>query len=152
MAATRLNALLLAKVLGANENIPTTLEQVKRRLRKDNLVICGGMQAGGTSDATTARIAALLNADSMVNLTNVKGLYTKNPKKHLTARFIPKICHKHFKTMVDKVKAQPGQHFVLDSIAADITRKNDIQVIIMKGVANLEDYLQGKKFTGTVIS
>jgi uridylate kinase len=154
VAATRLNALLVAEYLGKKALVPTTKEQVKRLLRKDNIVVCGGLHTGKgtTSDGSTAEIAAYLKADAMINLTNVKGLYTKDPRKHLTARFIPKICHRHFKTMMDKVKEKPGQHFILDSTATRITRDNNITVIIMKGVTNLEHYLQGKEFSGTVIS
>ncbi|MBU2638652.1 MAG: UMP kinase [Nanoarchaeota archaeon] len=154
--ATRLNARLVASFLSANnikcnKEIPKTLEEVKALLNKNNCVVCGGLGPGKTSDGTTAEIAAYLNAGAVYNMTNVKGLYDKDPRKHKDARFIAKISHEEFHKMMSKVKERPGQHFVLDSEAERITRKHDMKVIILKGADNLRKAVQGKRFIGTVI-
>jgi len=158
IAVTRLNAKLVASFMqypkrriNCNTEIPTTLEEIAELLRVHNLVVCGGLAPGRTSDGTTASIAEYLNADTMINVTNVKGLYDKDPRTHKDAKFIPRISHKDFAKMMSAVKEMPGQHFVLDSVAAEITRKAGIKVIILKGVNNLERYLLGKRFVGTVV-
>jgi len=151
IAATRLNASLLANVLGMNEKIPESLKQVKGLLRKHNIVVCGGMKPGRTSDGTTAEIARFLKAGALVNITNVKGLYDKDPKKFKNAEFIAEISHRDFARMAAKVRKEPGQHFVLDSVAAKIAMEEGIKVIIIKDIAELLKYLSGKKFKGTII-
>lgn len=153
VACTRLNAKLLALYIGnCNDVIPTTIGEVKRMLRKQRIVIFGGITPGKTSDSSTAEIAAEVGAKTMINLTNVNGLYDKDPKKYKYAKFIPKISHKEFKKIMDKVHEKPGQHFVLDSLAAKICQQKKINVIILKGTRNLEHYLGGKIFIGTIIS
>lgn len=153
VACTRLNAKLLALYIGnTNKEIPTTEKEVKEMLQKYNVVVCGGLTPGKTSDSSTAEIAALLKAKIMINMTNVNGLYNKDPRKYKDATFIPRISHKEFKKIMDKVHEKPGQHFVLDSLAAKICREKKIKVIILKGTKNLERYLAGKEFVGTIIS
>ncbi len=153
VACTRLNARLLSSYIkNSNKNIPTNMKEIKSMVKRYSVVITGGLSSGTTSDGTTAAIAKELGADIMINLTNVKGLYDKDPRKYKSAKFIPYICHKHFKQMIDKIHEKPGQHFVLDTTAARICKNNKMKVIIMKGTKNLDKLLTGKKFAGTTIS
>ena len=153
ISCTRVNAQLLTSFIGdCNKEIPTTLKEIKNLSKRHKIVVTGGLKPGTTSDGTTAEIAKVLKADLLINMTNVKGLYDKDPSKHKSARFIKNICHKHFKQMIDKVKAKPGQHFVLDQTAAKICRNNNIPVAIIKGNNNLNKLLHNKNFTGTIIS
>ena len=149
---TKLNAMLLSSHLEeCNQEIPNTLEEVKDMLSTFNIVICGGLRPGTTSDGTTASIADYLDANMMINMTNVKGLYTKDPNKHKDAKFIQKISHKEFNKIIDKIKEKPGQHFILDSLAAKICREGNRKIIVLKGLKNLKNALEQKKFTGTTI-
>ncbi len=151
--ATRLNAHLLAAYLECtNQEMPENLEEVRDMLASFPIVVCGGLGPGTTSDGTTASIADYVGAKTMINLTNVKGLYTKDPHKYKDATFISRISHTDFKKILDTIKEKPGQHFVLDSLAARTCREGKIDVIILEGVKNLEKVLLGKKFVGTVIS
>lgn len=151
--ATRLNAKLVSSFLLGSAEIPTTSKEIKNMLERRRIVICGGLRPGITSDGTTAEIARFLKAKSFVNITNVKGLYNKDPKKYKDAKFIPKINYKEFTKMMRKVKEKPGQHFILDSLATKIIQKSKIKAIILgKNLRNLENYLKGRHFIGTIIS
>lgn len=155
--ATRLNARLVASFISANgkvkcnKAIPKSLEEVKMLLDSDNCVVCGGLGPGKTSDGTTAEIADFLGVDTIYNMTNVKGLYTKDPRKHKDAKFLPLISHEGFHDMMAKVKEKPGQHFVLDSEAERITREKNMEVVILQGANNLQKAVEGKKFEGTIV-
>ncbi|MDD4878504.1 MAG: UMP kinase [Candidatus Nanoarchaeia archaeon] len=155
--ATRLNARLVASFLSAgkkikaNQEIPKSLNEIKALLGANDCVVCGGLGPGKTSDGTTAEIAGFLGADTIYNMTNVKGLYTKDPRKHRDAKFIPLISHEGFRDMMVKVKEKPGQHFVLDSEAERITREKNMEVVILQGAQNLQKAVEGKKFEGTIV-
>jgi len=151
IAVTRLNAQLVSSYLDANGEIPVSVDGVKKLLKNNNVVVCGGLKPGRTSDGTTAEIAVALKAHALINVTNVKGLYDKDPRKHKDAKFIPEITHAGFAKMIAKVKEGPGQHFVLDSVAAGMARKAKMEVVILQSMENLRNLLEGKKFTGTVI-
>jgi uridylate kinase len=149
---TKLNAMLVSNFLRANVLIPDSLSEVKKLLKK-NIFVCGavGFHPKMTSDGAAADIARHMCADVFVNITNVKGLYDKDPKLK-NAKFIPEISFNDFNKIVDKIKFKPGQHFVLDQSAAKIICRNKIKTIITDDINNLVKVVESKKFIGTVIS
>jgi len=154
LEATIMNAKLVASFLGnkCNQEIPIKLEEVQDMLKSFNLVVAAGFQPGSTSDGTAAVIADYLDSKLFINYTNVKGLYTKDPKLK-GAKFVSKITHKDFyKSYISKFNEEPGQHFILDSLAAKICRNADIDVVVMTKLSNLEKCLKRKKFVGTIVS
>lgn len=154
IASTRLNARLVSGVFDIEDEIPESLINVKKFLRKRNLVICGalGMQKNMTSDGNAAEVAELIKADYLINMTNVKGLYDKNPKTNKNAKFIPSISFKDFMIRINKIKFKAGQHFVLDQSAAKIISRSKIKTcIIGSDLKNLNKLLNDKEFVGTVI-
>jgi uridylate kinase len=154
IAATRSNARFLSYFFGFDPEwgIPKNIETLERYLRKRSLVICGGLEykPEQTSDSTSAIIARRLDGE-FVNLTDVKGLYTKDPKKYPDAKLIKHITWANFYRMANRLDFRPGQHFVLDQGASGIIMRNKIKTVIMKNVKDLDNFLSGKKFTGTVI-
>ncbi|MDD5649548.1 MAG: UMP kinase [Candidatus Nanoarchaeia archaeon] len=153
---TRLNARFMHKFFGKNpsSSIPKSLKEVKSISEKNNIVFCGSLRykPDNTSDGTAAEIAAYLNT-TFINLTNVDGLYTKDPRKFKDAKFIPEISFEDFFKMAD-FAYRPGQHFVLDQSAAKIIKKHHIKTVIMNGknLKTFEDFLNNKKFIGTIIN
>ena len=86
------------------------------------------------------------------NITNVPGLYDKDPRKFKNAKFISEISFGDFLRMANKVNYKPGQHFVLDQTAANMIMKNKITTYILgKDMGNLDNFLKRKKFRGTMI-
>lgn len=153
ITSTKLNATLLSLFLRAGIIIPDSIKEVRSLLRKQNVVVCGalGFQPNMTSDGDAAQIAVALKAKAFINLTDVDGLYTKDPKKHKDAKFITDISRNDFWKIASSIKFTAGQHFVLDQSAAEILRKKPIRTVIVKGVDNVENVILGRPFTGTVI-
>ena len=153
---TRLNAWFMANFFKplATQTIPKSLVDVKHLLAKNNIVFAGALRykPDNTSDGTAASIARFLKAE-FINLTNVNGLYSKDPNKYKDAKFIPEISAKEFYKIASALAYKPGQHFVLDQQAAKIILKYKVKTVIMNGrnLKNFENYLTNKKFTGTVI-
>jgi len=155
--ATRLNARLVASFISAGKKakcsteVPKSLEEIGHLLKANNIVVCGGLGPGKTSDGTTADIARFLKAKAMYNLTNVKGLFDKDPSVTKKAKFISNISREDFRKVMAMVHEKPGQHFVLDSYAEKIAREAKIRVVILKGMNNLLKAVEGKRFVGTII-
>ncbi len=153
--ATRMNALFMMQFFGkeANDTLPMNMEDVKNSLSRNSLVICGALRfsENSTSDTTAGKLAYFLKTN-FINITNVKGLYTADPRKDKNAKFISSISWKEFEKMALKTKYSPGQHFVLDQSAATLIRKYKMPTyIIGNNLKNLENILKGKKFEGTEI-
>ena len=178
VSTTRLNARFMTYFFGedANQGIPHNMKEIKNLLRFNPVVFCGALRYAKdeTSDATSAKLANYFKAP-FINLTNVKGLYDKNPKtekiskrrfsvpgnskkeqknsrEYKNAKFIPEISWKDFDKMANKFVFKPGQNFVLDQTASKTIQKNKIKTyIIGKDLKQLENLLKGKKFIGTII-
>lgn len=149
--ATRLNAMLVATFLGIkNWYILHTVTRIVDRLKRQRIVVCGGVLPGTTSDGTAVQIAVAAKADLFINITNVKGLFTKHPKLK-GAEFIPWISHDQLYERARKMGYRPGQHFVIDQKAAKVAYEHKVPMVILKGLANLEKCLKGKHFTGTIV-
>ena len=154
---TRMNALILMEIFGkkeANDSLPKDMKDVKDSLQKNKVVICGALRYApkSTSDGTSAMLAHYLNAE-FINMTNVKGLYTANPKTNKNARFIQWESWKDFDKRANNMKYHSGQHFVLDQKAATMIREHKTKTyIIGEDVRNIDKILKGQKFIGTTIS
>ena len=153
--ATRMNAMFMMQFFGkeANDKLPLNIKAVHSNIHKNNVVFCGALRFNkdATSDTTAGNLAHALKT-AFINMTNVKGLYTSDPRKDPKARFIPKISWKEFEKMALKTKYAPGQHFVLDQSAAILIRKHKIPTyIIGKNLKSLENIFKNKKFEGTLI-
>jgi len=156
ISSTRMNARFMTYFFGkdANQGIPHDMKEVKGMLKRNDFVFCGALRyaKNETSDGTAAKLAHYFNSE-FINLTNVKGLHDKNPKKFRSAKFIPDISHKQFLKMARKIGFTPGQHFVLDQTAAKIIKEyNIITYILGPDLKNLDNLLNDKHFIGTIIS
>lgn len=154
ISATRTNARFMNYFFGINptQGIPQSIDRIKKYLNKLDIIFCGalGYKPEQTSDSTASEIAKEFNAE-FVNLTNVKGLYDKNPKKSKNAKLIREISWKEFDEKAKELEYKPGQHFVLDQSASEIIKKQKIPTYIIKSPSDLDKFLKGEKFTGTTI-
>lgn len=155
ISATRMNARFMSYLFGINPElgIPHTMETLKKYIKRQDVIFCGALEykSRQTSDSTAAELARHFKA-VFINLTNVAGLYNKNPKENKDAKLILRLSWWEFCRMANKNKYEPGQHFVLDQTAAGIIMKSRIPTYILgKDLKQLEAVLQDKDFRGTLI-
>ncbi len=155
ISATRMNARFMSYFfdIDPKHGIPHTKEMLGKYSKGQNIVFFGALEykPKQTSDSTAAGIARQYKT-IFINLTNVTGLYDKDPKKHKNAKLISKISWKDFDKMANASKYTPGQHFVLDQTASKIILNNKITTyIIGPDLKQLENILKGKKFRGTLV-
>ncbi len=155
IATTRLNARFMTYFFGedANKGIPHDMQEVKNMLKIYDIVFCGALRYAKkeTSDGTSAKLANFFET-SFINLTNVNGLYDKDPRKFKKVNLITKISWRKFHKIATSQGFKPGQHFVLDQSASKIILKNKITAYIIGNDLNqLDKVLKGKTFKGTLI-
>lgn len=155
VSITRHHALFMMKYFGevANDDLPLGKRRVRNLLLKNRVVFCGALRhiKNNTTDGTAAELAEYFECP-LINFTNVKGLYTKDPKNFVDAEFIPKVSWKKFNDIALKIKYKAGQHFVLDQNAAKRIMKKKIDTYIVGSLKSFENILKGEKFVGTIIS
>ena len=155
ISATRMNARFMNYLFGISPEIgiPHTTETLKKYINRQDIIFCGALEyrPRQTSDSTAAELARNFRT-IFITMTNVPGLYNKNPLEHKDAKLIPRISWKEFHKMATKEGFEPGQHFVLDQTAAGIIMRARIPTYILgKDLEQLEAVLRNKDFKGTLI-
>ncbi len=155
IGATRMNARFMNYFfkIDPEKGIPRSKSTLKKYLKKRDVIFCGALdyKPNQTSDSTAAQLARSYKT-IFINLTNVKGLYDKDPSKYKNAKFTKKISWKDFNKKANESKYQPGQHFVLDQTASKIILESEIPTyIIGKDMKQLDNVLKNKDFKGTLI-
>jgi uridylate kinase len=151
--STRLNAHLLRTIFleEAQERIekdPTRLKSVKHPI-----LIGAGWKPGRSTDYCAVMAAKKLGAKKLVNLSNIDYVYTADPKKDPAAKKIERTTWKEFRALIPP-EWDPGLSSPFDPVAAKEAEKSKLEVAVMNGakLEELENYISGKPFSGTVIS
>ncbi|MFQ3675307.1 MAG: glutamate 5-kinase [Endomicrobiia bacterium] len=112
----------------------------------------------GDNDTLSAVVASKLSADMLIILTDVEGLYNKNPKKHSDAVIVPeiknvstlkKICSKNGFSHTDFFCSTGGMKTKIE--ASKIACLSGVETIIASGLKKnvLLDIYSGEKTVGT---
>lgn len=147
--ATHMNAKFMSLLLGAkfSEKDPVKIGKMP------GMITSGGYRVGCTTDTDAALIAKSMKADMVINITDVKGIYTADPHKNPKAKMMPRMNWKTFEKMFGKKVTGAGINYVFDPLAGQICKKNKIKVVVTStNLKNLENIFRGKRFVGTLIS
>jgi len=147
--ATRINALVLKKILNIKEKI--IINPKEKITSKNNILIAAGWKPGFSTDYDAVLLAKNIKANKIINITNVPYLYNKDPKKP-GAKPIKQTTWKQLKKIVGN-KWKPGLNMPFDPIAAKLAEKLKLKLIIVgNDLNNLKKVLDNKKFKGTTIT
>lgn len=147
--ATRINALSIKNVFNVNEKVITNPNE--KVSFKENVLVAAGWKPGRSTDYDAVLLAKNVNADMVINMTNVDYVYDINPRLK-GARPIKKITWKELRKIVGN-KWRPGLNMPFDPIAAKEAERLKMKaVVIGKDLGNLKNVLDGKEFKGTIIT
>lgn len=153
--ATRLNAHLLRSVFKDVANayvIKDYIDDIKKVSFKEKVLVGAGWKPGWSTDYCAALLAEEFESKSVINLSNIDYVYSEDPRKNPNAKKYEKISWEDFREIVGNVW-DPGMNAPFDPIASKKCHKNGIKVAILNGkdIENLQNYLDNKKFKGTLI-
>lgn len=151
--ATRLNAWLV-RSLFLDEAPDRIVKNPERAVNtKYPVIVGGGFKPGNSTDLAAVVAAKKIGAKKVVNLSNIDYVYTADPRKDPNATKIEKISWKEFRKLIP-AEWDPGLSSPFDPIAAKEAEAAGIEVAVINGaeLEELDNYLSGKPFVGTVIS
>lgn len=140
----RLNARLLISALGdiAYPEPIRTLEDARIAHLTEKIILAGGFVPGQSTTSVTFQIAETLKATDILVLTNVDGIYDKDPKKHKDAKKFDRITIDHLENVIlgggGETQAAAGEYRIFDAVSIQIFKRNTINVRLLSG-ENPED-------------
>ncbi len=131
----RLNARLLITSLDedAYPEVPENLEELKRFFQLGRIVVMGGLQPGHSTNAVAALAAETIGASVLVNVTDVEGVYTADPKRDPEARKIDEIAAEELLGLASRESLAAGSYELMDPLSVMIIERSHIPTWIVSG-------------------
>lgn len=154
--ATRINAHLLRTIfkLWANPKLIKNYEKDLDEIEfNEKIMIGAGWKPGFSTDYVSVLVAEKYGAESIVNLSNIENVYTEDPRLNSEAKKYSTITWEDYRNLVPE-EWDPGMSSPIDPIAAKKAQELGIKVGMVLGskLAELNDFLDGKEISGSVIS
>jgi uridylate kinase len=140
------NSRMLAYIMGAR------LVEAVHDLSNYTFTVLPALAPGQSTDADAAIAAEFLGAQLII-LTDVGGIYDKDPKVHKDAKLYKKMTFQQLANFCVYQEYSPVSYGVLDHLAAKLIIRSEIETIVMSGVNpnKIIEALNGK-VDGTIIS
>jgi len=152
IATTKLNAEFIRCIFG-NYAYPKVLDDPNTKVNsKYKLIIASGWKPGCSSDKDAVLWAKNLKASAIFNLSDIDFVYDKDPDKYPDAKPLRTVSWVNFIKIIGK-EWFPGKSAPFGPPASLLAKKLGLEVVILNGknIKNLENYLNNKKFKGTII-
>ncbi len=158
---SRLNSrLIIAELKGlAYPQVPTSFEELSLAIGSNKIIVMGGLQPGQSTTSVAMTVAEYIKAEKLVILTDVDGIYDKDPDRYKDAKLLEKISYKALQKLILELstdqQASAGEYRIFDAVSLQILKRSGINVIVMSG-KNLTQFDKlwnnEKEFIGTLIS
>jgi len=152
IAATRVNGELVRRLFHrlCVEDLVTDPTAVS--VFAGRIMVAAGWKPGFSTDNDAVVLAQRFSAGTVVNLSNVAKVYSKDPKKYPDARPLDRISWKEMLGIVGG-EWTPGKNTPFDATAARAAAQSRIRVVFAEGrdLGNLASILEGREFIGTTI-
>ncbi|MBI2575545.1 UMP kinase [Candidatus Woesearchaeota archaeon] len=149
--ATRLNAQLLRDVLSDVAHKRVVKNPNEKSAFRESVLIAAGWKPGRSTDYVAAVLARTYGVRTIINVTNKDYVYDRNPDEHDNAKPLRRITWQEFRSMFG-AEWSPGLNVPFDPVASRAAHDAKIRVVVLgRDLRNLEGFLLGKPFKGTVI-
>ena len=158
---SRVNSQLMVAKLGeiAYSQVPKSIEELSTAINSNKIVVMGGLQPGQSTTSVAMLVTEYLKAEKLVILTDVDGIYDKDPNLFKDAKLIEKISYESLQKLILKssidTQASAGEYRIFDAVSLQILKRSNINVLVMSG-KNLNQFHKfwnnEKEIIGTIIS
>jgi len=134
--STHINALLFMAALGpiADQSRIYQRGSDLKHAPEGKVLVGGGYKPGSSTDYRAVIFAQHMQADLIINATDIDGVYTKNPKLHDDAEKLPTLtCTTLEEIIKQNTRQAPGEYGLFDLKAVRLAKKLDIPIIIIDG-------------------
>ncbi len=152
VAATRVNAELVRQLLARWCGDPVVTDPTAAIAFGGRVLVAAGWKPGFSTDYDAVLLAERFAAEELINLSNIRQVYTADPKKDPQARPLDRVTWAGYRAIVGD-EWTPGKNSPFDPVAAKRAAEARLKVVVATGadLTNFEAILQGRPFVGTVI-
>ncbi|MHA2038344.1 MAG: UMP kinase [Promethearchaeota archaeon] len=158
---SRINSKLLIAFFQdyAFPQVPKSMEELSLALLFKKIIIMGGLQPGQSTTSVALEVAEFIGAEELVILTDVKGIFNKDPRKFKNAQLVKHLTYEQLERLIldlqEDKQAAAGEYRIFDFVSLQILKRSNIQVIVTSGkdLSEFSNFWNGEKdISGTLIS
>lgn len=133
-----------------------TLEEVMIANSMGKVAVLGGFIPGQSTTTVALEVAEAMNAENILILTDVDGIFNKNPKKYHDAKKYEKISIDELEqlilTMGDDNQAAAGEYRIFDALSIQIFKRGNFSIKLINGrkIEDCEQILKGEIYNSKV--
>lgn len=155
IAVTRLNARLLLAALNtsATPEPAESHEAARASLRRGEVAVMGGTVPGHTTDAVSAILAEMVDADLLVYATSVPGVFSADPNEHADAERFDRLPASELVDLIARLETAAGSNAPVDLLAAKIIERSGLRAVVLDGTdpSRVPAAVSGDAFDGTEV-
>ncbi|MCK5201757.1 MAG: UMP kinase [Spirochaetales bacterium] len=150
--ATRLNGELLKGIFADDCPEPVVTDPTSIKTFRGRILVAAGWKPGFSTDNDSVLLAENIGADTVINLSNIKKVYSADPKLDPHAVPLDNISWAEMKKLVGD-KWTPGVNVPFDPVATRRASELGLKVITAAGndIENMKRILTENDFEGTTI-
>lgn len=135
IAVTRLNARLLVAALDERAvSAPATdHSEARTALRRGEVPVMGGTEAGHTTDAVATALAEYVDADLLVYATSVPGVFDTDPETDPEATKYGQIGVDDLVALVGEMGIEAGSNAPVDLLATKLLQRAGLRAVVLDG-------------------
>ena len=134
--ATHLNASILCAGLGENcemvkwKPLKKAVKEAKNKF-DEKILVGAGYDPGTSSDFDATSFAKAIEADLLINATNINGVYSEDPKVNPNAKKFDKLTYKELIKIIKKNAQVPGEYRLFDLPAAKLVKRLKLKTVFI---------------------
>ncbi|MBY8980379.1 MAG: UMP kinase [Candidatus Lokiarchaeota archaeon] len=142
---SRINSRLIVANMEAfaYPQVPESFGELSKAIITSKIVVMGGLQPGQSTTSVAIQVAEFLKAERLIILTDVDGIYDKDPKVADDAKLLRELNYDSLqKIILEKSKenqAAAGEYRIFDAVSLQILKRSNVVVSVISG-SNLDQF------------
>ncbi|MBY9011609.1 MAG: UMP kinase [Candidatus Lokiarchaeota archaeon] len=139
--------------------VPKSFEELSIAIRSHKIVVMGGLQPGQSTTSVAITVAEYIKAERLVILTDVDGIYDKDPNLYKDAKLIENISYDSLQKLILEssidTQAAAGEYRIFDAVSLQILKRSRVNVFVISGKKLTQFnklWNNEKEIIGTIIS
>ena len=127
----------------AYPQVPESFKELSTAIITSKIVVMGGLQPGQSTTSVAIQVAEFLKTARLVILTDVDGIYDKDPKVFDDAKLLRELNYDSLQKIIlemsgDK-QAAAGEYRIFDAVSLQILKRSNVVVSVISG-SNLDQF------------
>ncbi len=127
----------------AYPQVPESFEELSKAIITSKIAVMGGLQPGQSTTSVAIQVAEFLKAERLIILTDVDGIYDKDPKVADDAKLLRELNYDSLQKIILEMsrenQAAAGEYRIFDAVSLQILKRSNVVVSVISGL-NLDQF------------